>query len=116
MLAKANRLRKADDFRATMKFGRKASSETIVLYLKRDSDLDQSRFGFIVSKAVGNAVTRNLVKRRLRAAALQSLSKLPENLSIVARALPAAASVDWNKLCLDFETALERLGAGLRHE
>ena len=28
--------------------------------------LDHSRFGFVVSKRIGNAITRNLVKRRLR--------------------------------------------------
>ena len=28
--------------------------------------LDHSRYGFVVSKRIGNAVTRNIVKRRLR--------------------------------------------------
>ena len=32
------------------------------------NDLDQSRFGFIVSKRIGNAVVRNKLKRRLREA------------------------------------------------
>ena len=30
------------------------------------NDLEYSRFGFVVSKRIGNAVTRNVVKRRLR--------------------------------------------------
>jgi ribonuclease P protein component len=38
--------------------------------------LDYSRFGFMVSKRLGNAVTRNKVKRRLREAVRQS-SVLP---------------------------------------
>ena len=32
------------------------------------NDLDCSRFGFLVSKRIGNAVVRNRVKRRLREA------------------------------------------------
>jgi ribonuclease P protein component len=34
--------------------------------------LDYSRFGFMVSKRLGNAVTRNKVKRRLREVARQT--------------------------------------------
>ena len=32
------------------------------------NDLDRSRFGFVVSKRIGNAVVRNRVRRRLREA------------------------------------------------
>ena len=38
----------------------------VVRYLA--NDLDRSRFGFLVSKRIGNSVVRNRVKRRLREA------------------------------------------------
>lgn len=108
MLAKANRLLTADDFRVTMRTGRKLSTGTTVIYLKRDLGNPQARFGFVVAKTVGNAVTRNLVKRRLRVLARNSLSQIPAGTSIVVRALPAASSADWNKLSTEFTSAMER--------
>ncbi len=46
-----------------------------------------------MSKAVGNAVTRNRVKRRLRhLAAAASLPSTPFRVDVVVRALPAAAT------------------------
>lgn len=39
-----------------------------------EADLDSSRVGFTVSRKVGNAVERNRVRRRLRAAAEQVLT------------------------------------------
>ncbi len=50
------------------------------------------RVGFVVSKAVGNAVTRNRVKRRLRHLATLSLPVTPPGTRIVVRALPRAAT------------------------
>jgi len=108
MLAKANRLRTADEFRVTMRTGRKVSTATMVLYLKRDLDTVQARFGFVVAKSVGNAVTRNLVKRRLRALCSLVREGIPSGTAVVVRALPAAADADWNKLSIDFRSAVSR--------
>jgi len=66
-----------------------------------------SRIGFIVSKSVGNAVVRNLVKRRLREAGALSLQKYPSGFAIVVRALPAAATAGWDLLRSDYDAALE---------
>ncbi|GAA5191357.1 hypothetical protein GCM10023346_10830 [Arthrobacter gyeryongensis] len=75
---------------------------------------EPSRIGFIVSKAVGNAVTRNLVKRRLREAGALSLKGHGTGLAVVVRALPAAATASWDQLLTDYNAALaattKRLG------
>lgn len=63
--------------------------------------------GFVVSKAVGNAVTRNRVKRRLRAA-MASRADLPTGSTIVVRALPAAADASFRELVGDLDACLRR--------
>lgn len=50
------------------------------------------RVGFVVSKAVGNAVTRNRVKRRLRHLCRPLVEELEDGTVVVVRALPAAAT------------------------
>jgi ribonuclease P protein component len=53
---------------------------------------EQSRVGFVVSKAVGGAVVRNRVKRRLRHLAAQELGTTSTARDVVVRALPAAGT------------------------
>lgn len=54
----------------------------------------------MVAKSVGGAVTRNLVKRRLRAIAREFLQSEPssKDLSIVVRALEAASLASFDEL------------------
>ena len=81
-----------------MKTGIKISGKATVLYLQRDESLTHARFGFIVSKAVGGAIKRNLVKRRLRSVAREIVSIEPTGYNAVIRALPEAVNTDWNRL------------------
>lgn len=90
-----------------------------MLYARVRSDEPQgnNRFGFIVSKAVGNAVHRNLVKRRMRALAKQ-FSADATGLDVVLRALPGSAGTDWNDLSQQVLSGLESVvrKAGAKHE
>lgn len=76
----------------------------------RDNSAEQSsapsRAGFVVSKAVGNAVTRNKVQRRLRELVRERLAALPEGSTLVVRALPAAAEASYPRLATDLDAAL----------
>ncbi len=65
--------------------------------------------GFVVSRAVGNAVVRNRVKRRLRHLARERVSSLPGSCVLVVRALPAAGSAPHHLLAEDLAHCLDRL-------
>ena len=67
------------------------------------------RVGLVVSKAVGNAVTRNRVKRRLRHLARERTSTLPGSAVLVVRALPAAAEASYAELGDDLDRQLARV-------
>lgn len=61
--------------------------------------------GFVVSKAVGNAVERNRVKRRLRAIMAARVEDL-DGCSVVVRALPAARLATAETLAADVDVAV----------
>jgi len=96
VLAKANRIVRGDDFRRIVRTGRRAGGPVAVVHRARP-EAAVARFGFIVSKQVGNAVIRNRVRRRLSEIVREELHAI-ETADIVIRALPAAAEADFATL------------------
>ncbi|MFE7798588.1 ribonuclease P protein component [Nocardia sp. NPDC057440] len=68
------------------------------------------RFGLIVSKAVGSAVVRHRVARRLRHMCAKVTADVPAETDIVIRALPGAAEADSEELLRQLRGALRKLG------
>lgn len=68
------------------------------------------RVGFVVSKAVGGAVTRNQVKRRLRHLARERTTWLLGHDMLVVRALPGAAHTSYGELARELDRCLTKLG------
>jgi ribonuclease P protein component len=139
-------MRSSKDFRLTTRRGVRASRATLVVHAANLADARASlsngaeistrdagpRIGFVVSGALGNAVTRNRVKRRLRHLAAAQVADTPGGIGpggigpsrigpgrigIVVRALPRAVS-DPAELRSDFGSAwhdaVSRLTGGAR--
>jgi ribonuclease P protein component len=104
----------AADFQSAMRQGSRSGRATVVVYVKPTGDAE-SMAGFAVSKAVGGAVVRNRVKRRLRAVMAEVLPTLPSGTAVVIRALPRSAEVDFGQLRADVidATATARRKAAL---
>jgi ribonuclease P protein component len=114
VLSSANRIRRSSEFGAAVRGGRRAGRSTLVAHLAvpdaPPSPADRAaRAGFVVSKAVGPAVVRTTVKRRLRHLVRERLALLPPGSMLVVRALPPAADADSAALGADLDSALKRL-------
>ena len=107
MSSAAHRLTGSATFSRAIRTGRRAGSATLVVHLARPDVDDRPRIGFVVSRAVGNAVTRNRVKRRLREL-VRDLS-LPSGSLLVVRALPPAAGASYAELRDDLARCLTRV-------
>ena len=113
MLPQEFRMRSAEDFKRTMRSGRRASGATLSGHLLLAPgpvpECAAPKVGFVVSRAVGSAVVRNRVKRRLRELMRGRLASLPEGCLLVLRTHPAAAGASQADLVADLDLVLERL-------
>ena len=102
MLPARHRLREGADFTTAVRGpgASRAGGRLIVVHANRtDARADlPPRVGFVVSKAVGNAVIRNRTRRRLRASAASHLDVIPGGYDVVVRANPPAATATYAEL------------------
>jgi ribonuclease P protein component len=123
VLPAPHRLRRRRDFGVATRRGRRAGSATVVAHLATTRAVDPAaeapheptdppappRVGFVVSAAVGPAVVRNRVRRRLRHLAADQLRRLPDGSLLVLRARPAAAAASSAQLAADLRSVLDGL-------
>ena len=116
MLPAAARLRRSADFTDTLRAARAARGDGMVVLHAAAGDPATSagvgaRVGFVVPRAVGPAVTRNRVRRRLRHLVRDRLDRLPDGTRLVVRVLPAAAVATSDQLGRALDRALDRVVA-----
>jgi ribonuclease P protein component len=125
---KSAHLRKHADFRKVYEQGRRHfSGNMTVFYLRRQADADATpsgagessrlcahieagpvRVGFTVSRALGNSVERNLMRRRTREAVrhhLGALANLPMPLDVVINPKKSLLKADYTAISEEVERA-----------
>jgi ribonuclease P protein component len=115
------RLASSRDFQHTVRHGRRAGARLLVVHVWRPTAAEprgdllgpDAQVGFVVSKAVGNAVARHRVTRRLRAIVASRIGDWPVGTRVVVRALPPAATASSAELSADLEVCLRRLAVGV---
>ena len=90
-MQRRHRLSRSRDFDAVYRHGRSVSTRFLVLYWFAREDDGEPRLGLAVPKAVGPAVVRNKMKRRLREAFRARLGELPRNQDYVLVVRPGLA-------------------------
>ncbi|MGO9153154.1 ribonuclease P protein component [Mycobacterium sp.] len=111
MLSARNRMRRATEFDATVKYGVRTVQPDIVVHVRRGSNHEAGngpRVGLIIAKPVGSAVERHRVARRLRHVARTMLGDLHGSDQVVIRALPSSRHVSSAWLEQQLRTGLRR--------
>lgn len=112
MLPAANRLTDSGTFRLAVRSGRRAGGRLLVAHLVVDVDAPEQApvVGFTVSRAVGNAVVRNRVKRRIRDAYHHVLPELPRGFTAIFVARKSAADADFAQIERAVRAVLTKAG------
>ncbi len=114
------RLRKHADYGLVYGASRKSQSASLSYFYRQHTGDSSSqptgaRFGITVPRALGGAVLRNRLKRRIRVVARAALHLLPANVDVVLHPRPEAATIDFPRLEREieavFRTVTQRLAS-----
>ncbi len=101
-------LERSRDFRSLLGHGRRARRDGVTVFARaRPDPLTPSRLGVVARTSSRRAVDRNRIKRRLRAAAGESLP--PTGYDIVVRGDDQLLGSDFQQLVSDLRGAIERV-------
>lgn len=118
MPARHHRVTRGEDYRRVVRTGNRVGGALCITYAVPRSVGDSpeqgeaqqpARFGFIISKAVGNAVTRNLIRRRMKTVADELINEGVSGVDLVFRALPKSAIASFDELQREMRRAVRKI-------
>lgn len=107
-MKRAYTLKENYEFRRVYQRGASAVSGSMVVYCRKNR-LGRSRLGITASTKIGNAVTRNRARRRLREVYRLNRDRLKTGWDLILVARGRTASVSWRELNDAFLRACRKL-------
>ena len=100
------RLVRRGDFDSVYRAGNRRSSSHFTVFF-RPNELPQSRFGFSIKKALGNAVVRNRMRRRMREVVRGHRQEIPAGWDIVIHPKSSLVRAEFSALTEDLLRLLQ---------
>ncbi len=97
-MKKEYRIKKNKEFQEVFKRGKSFANRQFVIYLLKKEDQAHFRIGLSVSKKLGNAVTRNQIKRYIRQSVLELEDRLQNDKDYVIIARKPAADMGMHEI------------------
>lgn len=120
-MKKKLRIKKNKDFQEAFKNGRSFANRQFVVYVLQKKEQEYFRIGLSVSKKIGNAVTRNRIKRYIRQAVFELKDRMNINVDYVIIARRPLAEMGFFEVKKSLEHVLKvgkvlRRSQGSQHE
>ncbi|MGN1258815.1 MAG: ribonuclease P protein component [Christensenellales bacterium] len=110
MLSKKFRMKKNSVFAYTFKRGQSYKQDKLVLVVAHKKK-DLPKIGLVVSKKIGNSVTRNRVKRVIRASVYPELLNIKPDLNLIFVARQGIETLGFNEVNNSVKDLLKKSNA-----
>jgi len=97
-MKKKYRIKKNEEFQAILRSGKSFANRELVIYYKEKPQQDHFRVGISVGKRLGNAVTRNRIKRYIRESFIQLDEKIVSEVDIIIIARKPVVQMNCNQV------------------
>ncbi|EIT86126.1 ribonuclease P [Fictibacillus macauensis ZFHKF-1] len=109
-MEKQKRIKKNEEFQEVFKRGKSSANRQFVVYTLLKAEQQQARLGLSVSKRVGNAVTRNRIKRVIKEIFRKHEADIAHQEYVIIARNPTA-SMDFFQMEKSLLHVLQRAGA-----
>ncbi|KAF1302647.1 MULTISPECIES: ribonuclease P protein component [Enterococcus] len=106
-MRKSYRVKKESDFQTVFQNGASFANRKFVVYRLDKPEQAHFRVGLSVGKKIGNAVTRNAVKRKIRACLYDMREKIVPEIDFIVIARPAISELDSKEVYTNLEHVLK---------
>lgn len=106
-MKKSYRVKKETDFQRVFQQGTSYANRKFVVYVLEKPEQKHFRVGISVGKKVGNAVTRNAVKRKIRACIFQMKDHLASELDFIVIARQSTAELSSTEVYSNLQHVLK---------